>query len=43
MLGEGGREVADEAGRKRALALLARRGYPLEVAYDAVRAYERNG
>jgi regulatory protein len=43
VLCESGREVGDEAGRHRALGLLARRGYPLEVAYDAVRAYERNG
>ncbi|HEX2358997.1 MAG TPA: RecX family transcriptional regulator [Solirubrobacterales bacterium] len=43
VLEEGGRELGDEAGRNRALALLARRGYPLEVAYDAVRAFERNG
>jgi regulatory protein len=27
--------------RERALALLARRGYELELAYDAVRAFER--
>ena len=31
----------DEASRAKALALLARRGFPLEVAYDAVRALER--
>lgn len=43
LLGESGRPVDDEAGRTRALSLLARRGYPLEVAYDAVRAFERNG
>jgi regulatory protein len=29
-----------DAERQRALALLARRGYELEVAYDAVRAFE---
>ena len=32
---------ADERGRERALGLLVRRGYPLELAYDAVRAFER--
>ena len=29
--------------RDRALGLLARRGYDLELAYDAVRAFERDG
>jgi regulatory protein len=29
--------------RDRALGVLARRGYELELAYDAVRAFERNG
>jgi regulatory protein len=29
--------------RDRALGVLARRGYELEVAYDAVRAFEREG
>ena len=43
VLAESGAEAGDEAARARALALLARRGYPLEVAYDAVRALERNG
>lgn len=32
---------ADDRGRERALGLLARRGYDLELAYDAVRAFER--
>lgn len=32
---------ADERERTRALGLLVRRGYDLEVAYDAVRAFER--
>ena len=32
---------ADERGRERALGLLVRRGYALELAYDAVRAFER--
>src|SRR5215207_1795468 len=31
----------DEASRARALAYLARRGYGSEVAYEAVRAFER--
>ncbi len=31
----------DDSGRGRALAFLARRGYELEVAYDAVRLAER--
>lgn len=30
----------DDRGRERALALLVRRGYALELAYDAVRAFE---
>jgi regulatory protein len=32
---------SDDAGRARALALLARKGYELELAYDAVRRFER--
>ena len=36
-----GIEPGDEPSRGRALALLARRGFPLEVSYDAVRALER--
>jgi regulatory protein len=32
---------ADERARQRALALLVRRGYELELAYDAVRLFER--
>ena len=32
---------ADEGERQRALGLLARRGYELELAYDAVRRFER--
>jgi regulatory protein len=31
---------ASERERERALGLLVRRGYPLETAYDAVRAFE---
>ena len=35
-------EVRDvERERERALGLLVRRGFPLELAYDAVRATER--
>ena len=32
----------DERGRERALGLLVRKGYELELAYDAVRAFERS-
>ncbi|MGI8511141.1 MAG: regulatory protein RecX [Solirubrobacteraceae bacterium] len=32
---------ADDAGRNRALGLLARRGYELELAHDAIRAFAR--
>ena len=32
---------ADERERERALGMLARKGYELELAYDAVRAFER--
>jgi regulatory protein len=32
----------DDRDRDRALALLVRKGYDLELAYDAVRAYERD-
>ena len=41
LLAAGGYGVEDEAARGRALALLARRGFPLETAYDAVREAER--
>jgi regulatory protein len=34
---------ASDRDRDRALGLLARRGYELELAYDAVRAFERDG
>jgi regulatory protein len=43
LLERSGAAVADEASRQRALSLLARRGYPLETAYDAIRALEGNG
>ncbi len=33
----------DERSRERSLAILVRRGYELETAYDAVRAFERGG
>jgi regulatory protein len=33
----------DDRARERALGLLVRRGYELELAYEAVRAYERAG
>lgn len=32
---------SDERGREKALGLLVRRGYELDLAYDAVRAFER--
>jgi regulatory protein len=38
-----GRPPATDRDRERALGLLARRGYELELAYDAVRAFERGG
>jgi regulatory protein len=41
LLEGGGASVADDRSRARALALLARRGYPLEAAYEAVRRRER--
>lgn len=41
LLERSGADAADQRSRDRALALLARRGYPVEVAYDAVRALER--
>jgi len=40
LAGEGAK-ADDERARARALALLARRGYPLETAYEAVRRHER--
>ena len=43
LLVRSGAEVTDERGRQRALGLLVRRGFPLEIAYDAVRGLERNG
>jgi regulatory protein len=36
-----GEPPVDEPSRARALAYLARRGYDSELAYDAVRAFER--
>jgi regulatory protein len=36
------RAPADDRDRDRALGLLVRKGYDLELAYDAVRAYERD-
>ena len=41
LLAERGSAVDTEAERARALSLLARRGFPLEVAYEAVRERER--
>ena len=36
-----GRPPETDRERERALGLLVRRGYELELAYDAVRAFER--
>jgi regulatory protein len=41
LLAASGYGVEDEAARGRALSLLARRGFPLETAYDAIREAER--
>ena len=42
VLAGAGAPVDDEPSRNRALGLLARRGYPLEAAYEAVRRHERD-
>jgi regulatory protein len=36
------RAPADDRGRERALGILVRKGYDLELAYDAVRTFERD-
>jgi regulatory protein len=36
------RAPADDRDRDRALSMLVRKGYDLDLAYDAVRAYERD-
>jgi regulatory protein len=41
LLGERGMFCVDGRERERALGLLVRRGYPLELAYEAVRQAER--
>jgi regulatory protein len=41
LLGDRGMSCADGRERERALGLLVRRGYPLELAYQAVRTVER--
>ena len=41
LLGDRGLGCVSERERERALGLLVRRGYPLELAYEAVRAAER--
>jgi hypothetical protein len=41
VLARSGAGADDESSRGRALSLLARRGFPLEVAYEAVRELER--
>jgi regulatory protein len=43
LLWDRGMACATERDRERALRLLVRRGYPLELAYEAVRAAERQG
>jgi regulatory protein len=43
LLVRSGAEVTGERGRQRALGLLVRRGFPLEIAYDAIRGLQRNG
>lgn len=40
LLAQSGEKPIDDRSRTRALSLLARRGYPLEAAYEAVRAME---
>lgn len=37
-----GAPPADDRDREKALGLLVRRGYELDLAYDAIRAFERN-
>jgi regulatory protein len=41
LLGDRGMSCRTERERERALGLLVRRGYPLELAYEAVRRVER--
>jgi regulatory protein len=41
LLGDRGMSCADERERERALGLLVRRGYPIELSYEAVRRVER--
>ena len=41
LLGDRGMRCGSERERARALGLLVRRGYPLELAYEAVRRVER--
>jgi regulatory protein len=41
LLGDRGMSCANERERERALGLLVRRGYSLELAYEAVRTVER--
>jgi regulatory protein len=42
LLAERGNACDSDRERERALTLLVRRGYPLELAYEAVRAVERD-
>jgi regulatory protein len=41
LLADRGMSCGSERERERALGLLVRRGYPLELAYEAVRTTER--
>ena len=43
LLSDRGMACGSERDRERALGLLVRRGYPLELAYEAVRTAEREG
>lgn len=43
VLEERGRPAADDASRSRCFSALARRGYSAELAYEAIRRYERLG
>lgn len=43
VLARRGQAPADDAARGRCFSALARRGYPAELAYEAIRRYERLG
>lgn len=42
LLEESGVDLEDDHGRQRALGLLARRGYPSELAYEAIERAQRD-